>query len=102
MMPSNLTPDTNDVDELKMQIKELKVSLVPLAHENDISIEELRREVNAKPMEDKKEKVVCEDEDVEEDGEKAWDEQGGVEEEEEQAEGMNKVMFINSLDTIEH
>lgn len=53
-------------------------------------------------MEDKKKKVVCEDEDVEEDGEKNDDEQVGVEEGEEQAEGMNKVMFINSLDTIDH
>ncbi|KAB2623660.1 glutamic acid-rich protein-like [Pyrus ussuriensis x Pyrus communis] len=66
VIAENLTPDTNDVGELKMQLKELKVSFTRLAHEIEMSnrnlvkkaekmsnvVEELRRVVMEKPMEE--------------------------------------------------
>lgn len=36
-MPNNVTPDKNDVGELKMQIQELKMFVAQMAHEKDIS-----------------------------------------------------------------
>lgn len=67
MIPDNLTPDINYVSELKLQIKVLKMSLVRLVHEEEISegmvpkkveqlskvVKELRREVKEKHAEEK-------------------------------------------------
>ncbi|TQE02743.1 hypothetical protein C1H46_011647 [Malus baccata] len=44
VMPGTFTSDTNDVGELKVQIKELKVALACLAHEKDILERELVQE----------------------------------------------------------
>ena len=54
VMLETLTPDTNDVEELKVQIKELKVAMGRLSYEKDIiqrnvlkKVEELMEEVKA-------------------------------------------------------
>ncbi|RXI09399.1 hypothetical protein DVH24_034016 [Malus domestica] len=61
VMPKTLTPDTNDVGQLKAQIRELKVTVGCLAHKKDIfqrnvlkKVEELMEEVNVKKKKKKK------------------------------------------------
>lgn len=87
------TPDTNDVGKLKVLINELKVVLVCLAHEKDISerktlkkveesteeVKELRSEVTEKHVEEKN-KAEEEGKDVEELEEKDEGEKDGKEE----------------------
>ncbi|CAN6547567.1 unnamed protein product [Malus baccata var. baccata] len=90
-MPDNLTLDINDVDELKTEIKQLQIYVVRMAHENDISdrkmwkkieelatiVQELRKDVKTKGLEDSNEE---EEGGEEEGGEKNDDEEDAEEE----------------------
>ncbi|RXH71407.1 hypothetical protein DVH24_018762 [Malus domestica] len=94
-MPDNLTFDINDVDELKTEIKQLQIYVVRMAHENDISdrkmwkkieelatiVQELRKDVKTKGLEDSNEE---EEGGEEEGGEKNDDEEDAEEEGEEE------------------
>ncbi|XP_048447890.1 acidic leucine-rich nuclear phosphoprotein 32 family member A-like [Pyrus x bretschneideri] len=99
-MPDNLTIDINDVDELKTEIKQLQIYVVHMAHENDISdrkmwkkikeiatiMEELRKDVKTKGVEDSSEEEEGGEEEggEENDGEEDAEEEGGEEDIEEQ------------------
>lgn len=104
-MPDNLTIDINDVDELKTEIKQLQIYVVQMAHENDISdrkmwkkikelatiMEELRKDVKTKGVEDSSEEEEGGEEEggeeeggEENDGEEDAEEEGGEEDIEEQ------------------
>ncbi|KAB2626004.1 hypothetical protein D8674_017664 [Pyrus ussuriensis x Pyrus communis] len=92
VMLNNLTPNKNDVGELKMQIQELKMKEVKTkvleeSNEEEVVEEEVEEEEEEDDDEEEEEEDEGGDNDAEEeDGEKDGDEQGGVEEDEEQRE----------------
>ncbi|RXI01160.1 hypothetical protein DVH24_001394 [Malus domestica] len=108
----NLTPDTNDVCELKMQLKELKVLFEWLAHEKEISdknlvkkveelsnvVEELRRVVMEKPVE---ENTKEEDEGKKDVGEKGKEEEGGKKEKKKKEEEQGSQIGGNVQTVVE-
>ncbi|KAB2622467.1 glutamic acid-rich protein-like [Pyrus ussuriensis x Pyrus communis] len=97
-MPDTYTPDTNDVGELKVQIRELKVALARLVHDKDISernvlkkveelieeVKELRRKVKVKHVEQKNKEEEDEHKDVEKEEDEDEEEEYGKEEKEDE------------------
>lgn len=106
MIPNTFTPDTNDAGKLKVQIKELNMTLVCSVHEKDISerkvlkkveelteeVKELGREVKVKYVEGKNnEEDEEEQKDVEKEEEKDEEEKMEIKREQKREKRKKKI-----------